>query len=125
MPEVREYLDAKGHSPFARWFNGLNASAAAKVATSVVRIEQGHKASFRSVGAGVWEYRIVLVRVTGSTWAKPAMSSLSCSAEEPNDANKRISRKPVRSGRTISSERSRRRDNGTDERFQRDNQGAC
>ena len=31
MIEIREYLDAKGHSPYAKWINGLNAQAAAKV----------------------------------------------------------------------------------------------
>lgn len=58
MPEVREYLDAKGRSPFTRWFNRLNAPAAVKVATAVTRMEQGHTSNFKNVGAGVWEYRI-------------------------------------------------------------------
>ena len=30
--EIREYVDAKGRSPYARWFNRLPAQAAAKVA---------------------------------------------------------------------------------------------
>ena len=32
---VREYLDAKGESPFAHWLVGLDAMAAAKVATAL------------------------------------------------------------------------------------------
>ena len=28
--DIREYLDAHGRSPFARWFEGLNALAAAR-----------------------------------------------------------------------------------------------
>jgi hypothetical protein len=39
---VREYLDAKGESPFADWFAGLDALAAAKVATLLYRLEQGN-----------------------------------------------------------------------------------
>jgi hypothetical protein len=41
MPEVREYLERNGHSPYAEWFDGLNALAAAKVAIAVTRIGQG------------------------------------------------------------------------------------
>ena len=58
MIEVREYVDTEGRSPFARWFDGLNARAAAKVATALVRIEQGNLSNSRSVGAGVSECRI-------------------------------------------------------------------
>jgi hypothetical protein len=29
--EIREFLDASGRSAFARWFEGLNAVAAARV----------------------------------------------------------------------------------------------
>jgi hypothetical protein len=34
MVEVREYLDQNGRSPFADWFDGLDARAAAKVNTA-------------------------------------------------------------------------------------------
>jgi hypothetical protein len=30
MVDVREYLDRSGRSPYAEWFNDLNAQAAAK-----------------------------------------------------------------------------------------------
>jgi len=39
---VREYLDARGESPLALWFAGLEALAAAKVATALYRLEQGN-----------------------------------------------------------------------------------
>ena len=55
---VREYIDARGHSPFARWFNRLDARAAARVTTVLFRIEQNNLANTRSVGAGVREYRL-------------------------------------------------------------------
>ena len=42
MTEVREYLDAKGNSPYAKWFDRLNATAAVKVATATHRMEQGN-----------------------------------------------------------------------------------
>ena len=58
MISVREYQDTHGRSPFAQWFNGLNAQAAAKVTIAITRIGQGHTASLRGVGGGVVEYKI-------------------------------------------------------------------
>ena len=59
MIEVREYLDAKGNSPYAKWFNRLNATAAVKVVTAIHRMGQGNFSNVKGVGAGVYEYRIV------------------------------------------------------------------
>jgi putative addiction module killer protein len=58
MREVSEYLDAKGNSPCAKWFDRLNVTAAVKVATATHRIEQGNFSNVKGVGAGVYEYRI-------------------------------------------------------------------
>ena len=58
MIEVREYLDAEGKSPYAKWFDRLNVAAAVKVATAVHRMEQGNFSNMKGVGAGVYEYRI-------------------------------------------------------------------
>ncbi len=58
MIEIREYIDTLGRSPYARWFDGLNARAAAKVATALARMEQGNLSNAKGVGAGVSEYRI-------------------------------------------------------------------
>lgn len=58
MIELHEYTDTVGHSPFADWFNDLDASAAAKIATALVRVEQGNFSNAKGVGAGVLEYRV-------------------------------------------------------------------
>lgn len=58
MIEVREYLKADGRSPYAKWFNSLNAPAAAKVTIAVTRMAQGHFANVKGVGEGVLEYRV-------------------------------------------------------------------
>lgn len=55
---LREYLDARGHSPFARWFNALEAPAAAKVAVSLYRLEQGNFSNVEGVGDGVYEIKV-------------------------------------------------------------------
>lgn len=58
MIEVKEYLDAQGSSPYGKWFDRLNAAAAARVATAIYRMEQGNFSNVKGVGAGVYEYRI-------------------------------------------------------------------
>ena len=58
MTEVREYLDAEGNSPYGKWFDRLNVTAAVKVTTAVHRIEQGNFSNVKGLGAGVYEYRI-------------------------------------------------------------------
>jgi putative addiction module killer protein len=58
MPLIREYVDSRGRSPFARWFRGLDAGAAAKVTVALSRIETGNLANVKGVGTGVLEYRI-------------------------------------------------------------------
>jgi putative addiction module killer protein len=56
--DVREYLDPRGYSPYARWFDGLNAQAAAKVAISVTRLAQGNFSGVKGAGRGVFELRV-------------------------------------------------------------------
>lgn len=58
MIELREYLTTAGTSPYAKWFNRLNAAAAAKVTIAVTRMAQGNLGNAKSVGSGVQEYRI-------------------------------------------------------------------
>ena len=58
MPAVREFVDARGRSPYKRWFDGLNARAAATVATALTRLALGNYSNVKSIGAGVFELRI-------------------------------------------------------------------
>ncbi len=58
MVEVREYLDRSRRSPFAEWFDGLNAQAAAKVTTAVTRIGLGNFSNVKGVDGGIYEYRL-------------------------------------------------------------------
>ena len=53
-----EYLDEYGDSPFGKWFLQLNASAAAKITTALYRMEQGNLSNTKSVGKGVFEYKL-------------------------------------------------------------------
>jgi putative addiction module killer protein len=58
MIEVREYLEPKGGSPYAVWFAHLDPTAAAKVATALIRLAAGNFSNVKGIGSGVFEYRI-------------------------------------------------------------------
>ena len=58
MIEIGEYIDERGSSPFGRWFDGLDAGAAARVRTILARMESGNLSNVRGVGSGVLERRI-------------------------------------------------------------------
>jgi len=60
MLDIREYLEEDGTSPFAEWFAGLDATAAAKITVVLARIEQGNLSNVKGVGEGVLEYRMDL-----------------------------------------------------------------
>jgi putative addiction module killer protein len=55
---VREYLVERGPAPFAHWLDGLDALAAAKVATALYRLEQGNFSRVKGVGGGLYECKI-------------------------------------------------------------------
>ena len=57
MPEIR-YFATAGYEPFATWFAELDAVARAKITRAIVRLEQGNFSNVKSVGEGVFEYRI-------------------------------------------------------------------
>ena len=56
--EIEELTDDRGRSYFARWFDELDAVAAAKVTTVLGRMAQGNFGDTKSVGGGVLERRI-------------------------------------------------------------------
>lgn len=56
--EIREFLDAANRSAFARWLEGLNAAAAARVTVALTRLSQGNFSNVEGVGNGVYELKI-------------------------------------------------------------------
>ena len=60
MADIRiiEYLDQRARSPFAAWFEGLNASAAAKVTAALYQVTVGNWSNIKGVGGGVFERKI-------------------------------------------------------------------
>lgn len=55
---IVEYLDPENRSPFGTWFERLDAPAASKVTVALARMEGGNLSNAKSVGSGVFEYRI-------------------------------------------------------------------
>jgi putative addiction module killer protein len=58
MPDLVEYLDEQGRSPFRRWFDRLNREAAAEVGLALVRLSRGYRSKQKFLGAGISEYKI-------------------------------------------------------------------
>ena len=56
--EIIEYVEHAGHSPFEDWFNELHSQAAVKVTNALYRLEHGNFSNVKSVGNGVFEYKI-------------------------------------------------------------------
>lgn len=55
---IESYITDEGIEPFTKWFNKLNAIAAAKVSTALYRMELGNYSNVKSIGEGVFEYKI-------------------------------------------------------------------
>lgn len=56
--DIREYETEDGASPFATWFEELDAQAAAKITIALTRLEQGNTSNVKGVGSGVFEVKI-------------------------------------------------------------------
>jgi putative addiction module killer protein len=58
MIDLREYLGRDGRKLFGDWFDRLNSEAARKVTVALYRLGLGNFSNVKSVGGGVFEYRI-------------------------------------------------------------------
>ena len=56
--EIIEYTNDADKNLFRDWFFSLDAKAAAKVTAAIARLENGNTSNAKSVGSGVYEYRI-------------------------------------------------------------------
>jgi putative addiction module killer protein len=56
LPTAKEYVDARGVSPFHEWFIDLHAPEAARVTKAITRMEVGNFGNVKGVGSGVFEY---------------------------------------------------------------------
>jgi putative addiction module killer protein len=57
MIRIEEYI-SEGSSPFRRWFDDLDAEAAAGVTVAIERLADGNTSNVKSIGEGAAELRI-------------------------------------------------------------------
>ena len=53
MPNAFAYRDAKGREPFNKWFQDLDARAAAKVRSALAQLEAGNTSEVKPVGGSI------------------------------------------------------------------------
>jgi putative addiction module killer protein len=58
MIELREYVDARGRSPYRDWLVKLDIATSARVIAAVLRLEGGNFSAAKAAGAGVLELRL-------------------------------------------------------------------
>ncbi len=58
MIRTEEYITEEGNSPFADWFNSLDAQAANKVNTYLTRVAEGNTSSLKPIKGAFQEIRI-------------------------------------------------------------------
>ena len=58
MIKIKQYIFPDGHSPFDKWFMGLNSVAAAKITKAIYKLELGNFSNVEGVGSGVYEQKI-------------------------------------------------------------------
>jgi hypothetical protein len=73
--EIQEFLDASGRSPFARWFEDLDAGAAARVTIALTRLSQGTSRLSKALAPVFTSSRYISGQDIGFTSAKMASGS--------------------------------------------------
>lgn len=58
MIELRGYLDELGRNPFSEWLQSLDSVTAARVTTTLLRLETGNSSNLKAVGSGVLELKL-------------------------------------------------------------------
>ena len=56
--ELREYVNAAGVSPFAKWREKLDPATRARVTVAVLRLEAGNFSAAKGAGSGIFELRM-------------------------------------------------------------------
>jgi putative addiction module killer protein len=56
--ELRNYVDARGRSPFERWLERLDTDTAARIIVALSRLELGNTSRIKSLGGGLHEFKI-------------------------------------------------------------------
>ena len=58
MPDIREYIDAKGRNLYRNWLVALDTTIRARVIAATLRMEAGNFSGAKSVGSGASELQL-------------------------------------------------------------------
>ena len=58
MPQIIEFLNSAGVSPFARWREKLDPATRSRVTVAVLRLEAGNFSAVKGAGEGIYELRM-------------------------------------------------------------------
>jgi putative addiction module killer protein len=58
VPQIIEFLNSAGVSPFARWREKLDPTTRARVTVAVLRLEAGNFSAVKGEGEGIFELRM-------------------------------------------------------------------
>jgi putative addiction module killer protein len=58
VPQIVEFLNSAGVSPFARWREKLDPTTRARVTVAVLRLEAGNFSAVKGEGEGIFELRM-------------------------------------------------------------------
>ncbi len=95
---VQEYIREDGSNPYKSWFDKLEAKAAAKVATAVLRLEMGNTSNikwFEGIGEVRIDWGLDIVSILPKMVRRSSCFSLAAQSE----GNRRISKWPKSSTR--------------------------
>ena len=95
--EIQEYVEA-GRSPFAEWFDGLDAVTAARVDKYIRRLEASNFGAAKPLREGVFELRLNFGPGYRSITGAKAAGSSFCSAGAANGGRTRTSPPPSNAG---------------------------
>jgi putative component of toxin-antitoxin plasmid stabilization module len=73
--ELREYINAQGVSPFAKWRERLHATTRARITVCLLRLESQNFSAAKGVGSGLHELRLDFGPVIASTSVKTVKNS--------------------------------------------------
>jgi putative addiction module killer protein len=58
MPQIIEFLNSAGVSPFVRWRDNLDSVTRARVTLAVYKLESGNFSAAKGAGEGIYELRL-------------------------------------------------------------------
>jgi putative component of toxin-antitoxin plasmid stabilization module len=86
---IVEFIDQRERSPFAAWFEGLSAEAAAKVTAALYQVGEGNWGNTKGVGGGVFERKVDSVILLGGSTKQRQQQAIEAARERWREYRRR------------------------------------